>query len=395
MTRRTRRGGIAAVAIREWQRITASPYLMLILVVFPLATGALIVAIFGSGAARDLPVAVVDLDRSALSRQLIRAIDATGGVRVASVVSNEDEARRLVVRGERYGLVSIPAQFERDVARGNAPVVTAFYNAQYLLPASQFRSAMVASTATVSARVEAGRRLASGEPRAAAMARVEPVALDVHTLFNPHLNYLTYIVASLLPAVLQIFIVTITVHAFGTELRDGTAEEWLAAAGGSAWRAAAGKAAPYVVHFTALGLLMLAALYTWMDVPFRGSLQAVAWATVLFAGAYVALGFAFIAAAGDLRLATSVAAFYCAPAFAFAGVTFPTEAMPVAGQAWGSLLPVTHYLRVLVQQGMRGAPLAVSWHSLAVLAAFAAAPWPFVVWRLARLSRPAAHGTES
>ena len=107
------------------------------------------------------------------------------------------------------------------------------------------------------------------------------------------------------------------------------------------------------------------------------------------------MGFAFIAAAGDLRLATSIAAFYCAPAFAFAGVTFPTEAMPVAGQAWGSLLPVTHYLRVLVQQGMRGAPLSASWHSLAVLAAFAAAPWPFVAWRLARLSRAAAQGTES
>ena len=194
---------------------------------------------------------------------------------------------------------------------------------------------------------------------------------------------------------LQIFIVTITVHAFGTELKDETSGKWLASAGGSAWRAVAGKATPYVVHFTALGLLMLATLYTRMDVPFRGSLQAVAWATVLFSAAYVAMGFAFIAAAGDLRLATSIAAFYCAPAFAFAGVTFPTEAMPVAGQAWGSLLPVTHYLRVLVQQGMRGAPLSASWHSLAVLAAFAAAPWPFVVWRLARLSRAAAQGTES
>jgi ABC-2 type transport system permease protein len=358
--------------------------------VFPLATGALIIAIFGSGAARDLPVAVVDLDQSALSRQLIRTIDATGGVSVASVDSNEDVARRSVVRGERYGLVSIPPHFERDVARGHAPAVTAFYNAQYLLPASQFRSALVSSTATFSARVEAGRRLAAGEPRATVLARVEPVVLDVHTLFNPQLNYLTYIVASLLPAMLQIFIVTITVHAFGTELKDGTSGEWLASAGGSPWRAVAGKAVPYLVHFAALGLLMLAVLYVRLGVPFRGHFPAVACATMLFSGAYVAMGFAFIAAAGDLRLATSAAAFYCAPAFAFAGVTFPTEAMPVAGQAWGSLLPVTHYLRVLVQQGMRDAPLSVSWHSIVVLAAFAAAPWPFVVWRVPRLCRLAA-----
>ena len=123
MTRRIGQGGIAAAALREWRRITASPYLMLMLVVFPLATGALIIALFASGAARDLPVAVVDLDQSALSRQLIRTIGATGGVSVASVVSNEDEARRSVVRGEQYGLVSIPAQFERDVVRGDAAPV--------------------------------------------------------------------------------------------------------------------------------------------------------------------------------------------------------------------------------------------------------------------------------
>jgi ABC-2 type transport system permease protein len=389
------RSGIVAVAAREWRRITSSPYLMLMLVVFPLATGALVFTIFGSGVARDLPVAVVDLDRSALSRQFVRTIDATGGVRVAATASGEDDARRAVVRGEQYGLVSIPPHFERDVARGDAPVVTAFYNAQYLLPASQFRSALASSAAMFSARIEIGRRLAAGELRTAALAHVEPVILDVHTLFNPQLNYLTYIVASLLPALLQIFIVTMTVHAFGAELRDGTAGAWLAAAGGSAWRAVAGKAAPYLVHFTALGLLMLGALYTGMDVPFRGSLPTVAWATVLFVAAYVAMGFAFIAAAGDLRLGTSIAAFYCAPAFAFAGVTFPTEAMPVAGQAWGSLLPVTHYLRVLVQQGMRHAPLAVSWHSLGVLAAFAAIPWPFVVWRVSRLTRAASRGIDA
>ena len=383
------RGGAAAAAVREWRRIAVSPYLMLMLVVFPLASGALMIRIFGSGAARDLPITVVDLDRSALSRELISAIDATGGVRVASVESDPDEARRTVMNGGQYGLVSIPPDFERDVARGAAPVVTGFYNAQYLLPASLMRSALASSTAALSGRVELGHRLAAREPRTAALARVEPVTLDVHTLFNPHLNYVTYLATALLPAMLQIFIVTMTVHAFGAELRDRTAGEWLATAGGSAWRAVAGKAAPYLVHFTALAFLMLGALYVRADVPFRGSLPAVACATVLFVAAYVAMGFAFIAAAGDLRLATSIAAFYSAPAFAFAGVTFPVEAMPAASQAWASLLPLTHYLRSLVQQGMRGAPLAVSLPGLGALAAFALAPWPLLLWRMSRLARAA------
>jgi hypothetical protein len=65
------------------------------------------------------------------------------------------------------------------------------------------------------------------------------------------------------------------------------------------------------------------------------------------------------------------------------------EAMPTAGQAWASLLPLTHYLRILMQQGMRGAPLAVSLPGLGALAAFALAPWPLLLWRMSRLARAA------
>jgi ABC-2 type transport system permease protein len=107
----------------------------------------------------------------------------------------------------------------------------------------------------------------------------------------------------------------------------------------------------------------------------------------VFVLAYVAMGFALTAVAGELRLGTNLAAFYCAPAFAFAGVTFPVEGMPVAGQAWGSLLPVTHYLRILVQQGLRAGPIDVSWQSFLPLLAFAVVPWPFLAWRMGRLMR--------
>ena len=66
----------------------------------------------------------------------------------------------------------------------------------------------------------------------------------------------------------------------------------------------------------------------------------------------------------------SAAAFLSGPAFAFSGITFPVAAMPLAAQTWSALIPLTHYLRVMVDQAMRGAPLAVSSLPLAALAAF-------------------------
>ena len=379
--------GVLAVAWREIRRWGRSPLALLLLVVLPVASAWLMIAIFGDGAARDLPVAVVDQDGSALSRSLVRMIDDTGGLRVMSVGRDAGAARREILGGRAYGLIAIPPHFERDVARGEAPSVTAFYNAQYVLPASTIRSALATATSTLSAQVEVRQRVAAGEPIHAAVARVEPIQVDLHTLFNPGLNYVIYLVAALLPTMLQIFIITMVVQAYAGELRDGTAGEWLASAGGRTWKALAGKALPYAVHFTVLGLLMLATIHGRLGVPFRGSLAVAAWATAAFVLAYVSMGFAFASVTGNLRLGTSIAAFYSAPAFAFAGVTFPIEGMPIVGQAWSSLLPVSHYLRILVQQGLRAAPIDVSWPAFVALAAFAIVPWPFLAWRMGRLMR--------
>lgn len=382
--------GIAAAvrsaARREWRRIAGSPYLLLMLVVFPLASGALMAGLFGTGAVRDVPVVAVDLDGSALSRDFVRMVDASAGVRVSASAPDMDAAETQVLRGQAYGIVLVPEHFAREVARGAAPAITAFYNAQFLVPASQIKTAVSAAAATLSARVEYARR-AGQEPGPAAAAHVEPVVLDAHALFNEPLSYVSYLVTPLLPTLLQIFIVIAIVQAYGSEARDGTARDWFAAAGGRPWAAVAGKAVPYVLHFTALAFLMLGVIYGPLGVPFRGSFAVVAWATAAFVLAYVAMGFAFIAVVGDLRAGGSLAAFYCAPAFAFAGVTFPAEGMPLAGQVWGSLLPVTHYLRILVQQAMRAAPAAVSWHSFLAIAAFAVLPWPIVMWRAAHLAR--------
>ena len=104
---------------------------------------------------------------------------------------------------------------------------------------------------------------------------------DYHTLFNPQLSYLYYLVAALLPTLLQIFVIVAGVHALGVELKEGTAGEWMTAAGGSAWRAVLGKLLPYAVHFSALGLFMLVVLFRFMWVPLNGHLQVIVAATPL------------------------------------------------------------------------------------------------------------------
>lgn len=351
--------------------MAAQPIYPLLFAILPLVAFVVLWAIFWQGVPRDLPVAVLDRDQSALSRQLVRMIDASPTMHVAFSVVSDAEGQRLVREGRAYALVTVPASFERSVRRGESAPVVCHYNAQLLLPASLIRRDLRGVVGTLSAGIELRRKLGGGTPRRVAMAHIEPVRIERHTLFNPELSYLPYLLATLLPTMLQVFILVSAVQALGSELKDGSAAEWLAAAGGSVTRAVLGKLLPATVHFWLMGLAMVAVFFHALALPLRGSFGAIVVGTLLFVLAVEAVGLALVAWFANLRFATSAAAFLSGPAFAFSGITFPVAAMPLAARAWSALIPLTHYLRVLVDQAMRGAPVAVSSLPAAALAAFA------------------------
>jgi ABC-2 type transport system permease protein len=73
-----------------------------------------------------------------------------------------------------------------------------------------------------------------------------------------------------------------------------------------------------------------------------------------------------VVAAGtlSLRLALSATGFITAPAFAFSGVGFPLQSMPVLARGWAELLPYTHYMRLQIEQLQMAAPLRYSINSM-------------------------------
>lgn len=376
--------GVFRAARREAERLVASRYALVLLAVLPLAGFGLVAAIFWNRLPSDLPVAVVDADRSLLSRRLVRMVDATKSMRVAGPFLSPADAFDEVLSGRAYAVLVIPPRLERDVKRGAAPKVVLSYSAQAMIPGSIVKRDVRAVVATLSAGVEIQARRALGETPDVAGARFEPVRSLRGALFNPGLDYFAFLVPALFPTLLSLFVLVGAVYALGVELRDGTAGEWLAA-GGSAARAVAGTLLPQALWFTALGLVATAAPFRLLDVPLRGSPLLVALATLLFVLACQAMGLLIVALTANLRFASSVAAFYGGPAFAFTGVTFPTFGMPLAAQAWGALLPLTHFLDLLLGQALRGAPPSTTLAPLAALLAFVLLAPPAALWRMRRL----------
>lgn len=365
-----RNQGMAAVFVREWQRILSQRFYLLFLLVLPLLSFAVLWAIFQQQVPRELPVVVCDEDHSALSREITREIAATPSMRIVEIADDFSQGRSLIMARKAYALIRIPAGTARVVDRGMTAEIACFYNAQFILPGSMITRDLGQVVTTLSQGIDIRRRQGRGEADAAARAHAEPIRIDRHALFNPQLNYVYFLLTMLLPTMLQIFILITAVQAIGSELKEKTAPEWLAGAGFSTWRAVLGKLLPQTIHYVLLGMFMIILLFRWLAVPVRGSLGMIAVGTVLFVLAYQAMGLFLAAWFANLRLATSAAAFYSAPAFAFTGVTFPMMAMPFLGQLWGGILPLTYYLHLLVGQAIRGMPARGAIPECLILLAF-------------------------
>ena len=66
-------------------------------------------------------------------------------------------------------------------------------------------------------------------------------------------------------------------------------------------------------------------------------------------------------------------------------MTYPFIAMPLAAKMWGASLPLTHYLRILLQQALRGAPPQASALGLLTLLCFVVFPPLLCIRRLKRI----------
>ncbi|MFP4207865.1 MAG: ABC transporter permease [Wenzhouxiangella sp.] len=351
-----------AVLTREWHRFRQTPRLWLLVVVAPLLLPMVLLTLFAERTPSELPIAVLDFDNSALSRQIIRALDATPGLRVDRRPADLKAAGSAVRRGEVYAVVALPPELHRDVLRGAAPRVQLYDNRQMLTAGN----VILREVRTAVATVGAGIGLRQGV--------LPPVRTENHPLFNPGLDFGRFLALPLMVTLLHILVVVVTIDVTGRELREGTAGAWLQASGDRPWLALLAKLVPYFVWFSLLGVLalMLGARLLGLEVRGSSGLWLAGW--VGLSAACAGLGVFLTGLIGNLRMATSVASVIVSPAFAYSGMTFPAQAMDGFAVLWSRLLPLGHYLNLQTGQLVMGAPAASGFMHLLWLLPFVGLP---------------------
>ena len=126
---------------QQWLLMKKNSWLMALLTWVPIVSFFILWWIFSAGLATKLPIAVVDLDHSQMSRSLIGYYDANPTLSVQSIES-EAQARALMRKADVYALVIIPNSLEKDTQLGLAPIVSAYYNAQFMVAGKLISSAL-------------------------------------------------------------------------------------------------------------------------------------------------------------------------------------------------------------------------------------------------------------
>ena len=324
---------------------------------------------FSAGLPNRLPIGVMDQDHSALSRQLIRFLQAAPGLQVVRAYDNTTDVTQAMRRAEVYAVVSIPPDFARSLKQGWAAQVTLLYNAQLGTHSSLIQRDVRSAVGTLSAGIELAARNKRGEPALATQVSMEPIKTSLVTLFNPSLNYEQFLAAALIPALLHILAMTAGAWAVGRELRDRTVSDWLGPQAGSGSTAAAllGKLLWPLLGLGMVGTLAMLWLTLGRGWHPPGSLAWVLLALWTFLALSLTMGALASSATRSLRTALSTTGFITAPAFAFGGVGFPLQSMPVLARGWAELLPYTHYIRLQMEQLQMAAPLAYSAPALMAL----------------------------
>lgn len=388
------RPGFLLVFWRELSWLRRRPFLLALTTIVPAALITILTLVFSAGLATRLPIAVLDLDTSDLSRSIIRMVDATQDTAVAVRVGELAEGRRLILNGEVHGLLLLPKNLERDVFAGRRPEVVFFYNTQTLTTGNLTLRGVNAALPTAAAGISIALRTAQGQPYDFARADLSPIPVQIHALFNPTLNYVHFLLAALIPSILQVIVVTASAYSIGIDAETPYRLQTLRQLGGGLWPAMAGKILPYTLLFLVMLGLSDSVLFGYLELPLNGHRAVLVLAGLLFILACQMLGTVMALFLRPVGTAVSIATLLTAPAFGYMGIGFPRLGMNTFAYYWGQLLPGTWYLMARIDQTIRGTPLDLSWKPILVLLAFVIALAGIAAWRLegiraARLARGA------
>lgn len=373
------------IAKREFGLLFHNKSMFIFAVILPFVSMLFFHTLLNNGVARDLPIAVIDLDNSSISRNIISQLDATPEIMVSYKPTSQLEGEALIKELKVYGLVTIPKKLGENLNQGKQVSIINQFNGNLLLPSGLENKAFKKAIGTVSAGINIQKQLKQGVNLNQAKANYQPINSNNHVLSNPYTNYSYYLNSGFLTLFFQIFVILTTIYCFGIDLKFNKGEKLYNIGKGNITTIILGKIVPYTLWFLLVGLVMYFTMFIIGDFPLNGNKAVVLLALFLLITASQAFAILFLAISSSFREALTFGSGFAAIGLSFSGITFPIFGMPKILQLMSQLFPYTHFFDLFLDQTQRGIPVFYSFNSIVFLVVLTILPILISFRKLTRL----------
>lgn len=323
--------------------VLLSPALMLVIMAYSLAVDI-----------QNVPVAILDQDRSALSRSFIQQITAGQDLDLRYYASGMDEIEDLLMRGSIKAAMIVSPGFSSDlISMRGVPI-------QIIIDGTEPSSGGFAADHIGLRTEEFINTVLASRIQALGIAAIQPIDLRVRTWYNPSMKSEVSIIPGLVSMVMGFPALSVAMT-LAREREHGTMEQ-LMATPISRPDLLVGKMVPYtLVGMVNVFLLTMLAM-VFFNVPFNGNFPLFFALSVIFLFAIMALGIligVFVSTQSAAVGLSFLVIFF--PGFFLTGIFFPTVAMPELVRLESLFLPGTQYAIIARGAFLTGVGLEVLW----------------------------------
>ena len=301
---------------------------------------------------RDVPIVVVDEDRSAASRELLSRFEASQNFEIVDVVPSVRDIDSYLDAGDAWMALTIPAGYGDRVSAGRPVAI------QLVADGTDANSTNVALGYARGLIAEYGRQLP-----VPAGGQVSPplIGADVRVWFNPSLESQDFMIPGILALVLLVVTTNLSSMAIVREKELGTLEQ-LNVTPLTRLELIVGKLVPYAVLGMVDVFLVVAVAVGWFEVPLRGSFALLVGMCLVYLLSTLGLGlFVSTISRTQQQAMMTTSFFFLLPMIFLSGFIFPIENMPDAIQPFTFLVPLRYFLVILRGIFLKGVGISVLW----------------------------------
>ena len=326
----------------EFKRIFANDVLLAIFFGAPVLYGILFGYVYQQAKVVDLPIVIIDQDRSPTSDKIIDAFGDNEGLLVSDVRYTAGNLIDEMPRQQYAAVITLPSNFEADVFQKKHPEIRVDLNMANILNANTASNHIQAVLLTLNAGMEIEGLKKQGMHPAQAKASYESFKININKLYNSTGNYVTFMLPGLLGGIMQQIIFLAMALVFSRDFEDGYFGTLVKESKSSLYLIAL-KTTPFLIMLPLIWLVVaLFFPYFKVDINIFNFPMFVLVVLLTFASIFIGMLFS-IAIPSQLK-ATELLMVISTPAFILSGFTWPTMAIPDAITNIAQFIPLTQFL---------------------------------------------------